>query len=119
MTSQRLKQELEGYRGAMSNIEATLSQVAGATQMETLALVVEEQRRRIDSILTGKAVDGKAVSGLSLFRACATGAAPGIEWCLRWCSDSMQFVAPWRGYSSVVRVRRCFMGLCLCIHYFN
>jgi hypothetical protein len=53
--SQRLKQELDGYRGAMSRIEATLSQVAGTTQMETLALVVEEQRRRIDSILTGTA----------------------------------------------------------------
>jgi hypothetical protein len=37
----------------MSRIETTLSQVAGTTQMETLALVVEEQRRRIDSILTG------------------------------------------------------------------
>jgi hypothetical protein len=53
--SQRLKQELDGYRGAMSRIETTLSQVAGTTQMETLALVVEEQRRRIDSILTGAA----------------------------------------------------------------
>ena len=53
MTAQRLKQELEGFRGAMSRIEATLSQVAGAAQMETLALVVEEQRQRIDSILTG------------------------------------------------------------------
>lgn len=53
VTTQRLKQELEGFRGAMSRIEATLAQVAGAAQMETLALVVEEQRRRIDSILTG------------------------------------------------------------------
>ena len=53
MTAQRLKQELEGFRGTMSRTEATLAQVAGAAQMETLALVVEEQRQRIDSILTG------------------------------------------------------------------
>lgn len=55
----RLKQELEGFRGAMSRIEATLSQVAGSAQMETLALVVEEQRQRIDSILTGAPATSK------------------------------------------------------------
>lgn len=54
MTTQRVKQELDGFRGAMSRIETTLSQVAGAAQMEMLGLVVEEQRHRIDSILTGR-----------------------------------------------------------------
>jgi hypothetical protein len=54
VSAQRLRQEQEGIRGALSRVEATLSQVAGAAQMETLGLVVEEQRRRIDSILTGE-----------------------------------------------------------------
>jgi hypothetical protein len=53
VSAQRLRQEQEGLRGALSRVEATMSQVAGAAQMETLGLVVEEQRRRIDSILTG------------------------------------------------------------------
>lgn len=51
--TRRMKEEMDGYRSTMSRIEATLSQVAGTAQMETLGLVVEEQRRRIDSILTG------------------------------------------------------------------
>lgn len=50
----RLRQEMEGMRGALSRCEATLSQVAGAAQVETLGLVVEEQRQRIDAILTGE-----------------------------------------------------------------
>lgn len=49
----RLRQEMEGMRGALSRCETTLSQVAGAAQVETLGLVVEEQRQRIDAILTG------------------------------------------------------------------
>lgn len=44
---------MEGMRGALSRCETTLSQVAGAAQVETLGLVVEEQRQRIDAILTG------------------------------------------------------------------
>lgn len=58
MTTQRVKQELDGFRSAMSRIETTLSQVAGAAQMEMLGLVVEEQRHRIDSILTGNGLFG-------------------------------------------------------------
>lgn len=50
----RLRQEMESLRAAMSRCETTLSQVAGAAQVETLGLVVEEQRQRIDSIITGK-----------------------------------------------------------------
>jgi hypothetical protein len=50
----RLKAELDGMQGTLCRIERTLSQVAGAAQMETLGCVVEEQRLRIDSILRGK-----------------------------------------------------------------
>lgn len=53
MVSIRLRQEMESLRATLSHCEATLSQVAGAAQVETLGLVVEEQRQRIDSIITG------------------------------------------------------------------
>lgn len=54
VVSMRLRQEMESLRAALSRCETTLSQVAGAAQVETLGLVVEEQRQRIDSIITGE-----------------------------------------------------------------
>ena len=51
--TQKAKDELVGIRSALSRIEGTLSQVPGLAQVETLGLVVEEQRLRIDSILNG------------------------------------------------------------------
>ena len=45
--------DLRGLQSQMSAAELTLKNVAGLAQVETLAVVVEEQRLRTDSILHG------------------------------------------------------------------
>ena len=47
--------DFKALQTQMSAAELTLRNVAGLAQVETLAVVVEEQRLRIDSILHGLA----------------------------------------------------------------